>query len=276
MRSKYLAEKPDYNKSVLNLSVSKVKTFKDCKAKYKYNYIDKLPVKDFDFFKFGKFLHKILEDFYNAKMEGDTKSDHDLLTMVWKKVFPEWKSQLSKEDKAKCIEICQDFIEKYQKDIRLNNKTLATEKQFYVNIDDKVLLNGFIDRVALDNDNVLHLMDWKTSKSKQEYKKDFFQLITYGFIMCLEDPSIEKVRVSYVMMRHGFEFITKEFSREEVFQAEETYLGYAAKIGEEKLFRPNPNFLCNYCSFLDICPEALKKLGKKVKEPIKIGKLDTW
>jgi DNA-binding protein YbaB len=52
------------------LSVSKAKTFEDCKAKYKFSYIEKLPKKDWDFHVFGKFLHAILEEFHLQLMFG--------------------------------------------------------------------------------------------------------------------------------------------------------------------------------------------------------------
>ena len=48
----------------LPLSVSKVKTFDDCKAKYRYTYIEKLPRKEWSFHIFGSFLHLVLEEFH--------------------------------------------------------------------------------------------------------------------------------------------------------------------------------------------------------------------
>ena len=56
----------------LRLSVSKTKTFLDCKAKYKFCYIEKLPRKDWDFHTFGKFCHKVLEDFHNAYVKNNS------------------------------------------------------------------------------------------------------------------------------------------------------------------------------------------------------------
>src|SRR5690606_681164 len=51
------------------LSVSKVKTFDSCKAKYKYSYIEKLPKKEFEFHIFGTFCHDVLENFHLKLIE---------------------------------------------------------------------------------------------------------------------------------------------------------------------------------------------------------------
>ena len=52
------------------LSVSKLKTYTQCPLKYKFTYIDKLPRKTFEFHTFGKFCHKVLEDFHNVYIQG--------------------------------------------------------------------------------------------------------------------------------------------------------------------------------------------------------------
>ena len=51
------------------LSVSKAKTFDQCKAKFKYQYIEKLPKKSWDFQIFGQFLHAILENFHELMLK---------------------------------------------------------------------------------------------------------------------------------------------------------------------------------------------------------------
>src|SRR5690606_31482366 len=51
------------------LSVSKVKTFDSCAAKFKYSYIEKLPKKEWDFHVFGTFCHDTLENFHLKLIE---------------------------------------------------------------------------------------------------------------------------------------------------------------------------------------------------------------
>ena len=55
------------------------------------------------------------------------------------------------------------------------------------------------------------------------------------------------------MLRHNFDMITKEFSRDEVMKMSSNFLTYAEEITGEKLWRPNPTRLCGYCDFLSYC-----------------------
>lgn len=258
-KSRVLLAKPE-DHLPLSLSVSKYKTFKDCKAKYRFCYVEKLPRKEWDFHIFGKFLHEILEIFYRKILEGNKDAPNVVLTSSWKEAFVNWKSKLNDGQISEAKEICSLFLKKLSEDTQAPT-VLGVEKDFYIDIDGKVLLNGFIDRVQLDTDGVLHVSDYKTTKNKKYLKNDYFQLLTYAFVMCLEDESIQKVRTSYILLRHGFESFVKEFTREEVMSIEETFLEAADKIHGEKLFRPSPSNLCKYCDYLDHCDAGQRAIG---------------
>lgn len=243
------------NHSLFTLSVSKLKTFKDCKAKYRFGYIEKLPRKERDYHVFGKFLHQILESFHKARLEGNVSSNSDLMDETYKNCLSNWNSKLNESQITECKSIISEYLQ------ILNEKTkkysdsniLQVEKEFYIDIGGKVLLNGFIDLVQEDVDSVIHVADYKTTKNKKYVKNDFLQLKTYAYVLCLEDPSIEKVRASYIMLRHGFEYITKEFTRKAVMETEDLFVDYYSKINEEELWRPNPTPLCGYCDYLQSC-----------------------
>ena len=67
MSAKLLKDKPN-SFSGEWLSVSKVKTFKDCPAKYRYTYIEKLPRKSWEFQVLGQFAHSSLENLLKTAM----------------------------------------------------------------------------------------------------------------------------------------------------------------------------------------------------------------
>lgn len=270
IKSRILLARPEEHLP-LSLSVSKYKTFKDCKAKYRFCYVEKLPRKEWDFHVFGKYLHEILENFYRKVLEGNTETPNMILSASWKEAFTNWKPKLSKEQILEAKEICNLFLKKLSEEIAPPT-ILGVEKDFYIDIDGKVLLNGFIDRVQLDRDGVLHVSDYKTTKNKKYLKNDYFQLLTYAFVMCLEDESIQKVRTSYILLRHGFESFVKEFTREEVMSIESTFLEAADKIHSERLFRPSPSNLCKFCDYLDHCDAGQRVTGHVVN---KFGE-DSW
>src|ERR1051326_7311362 len=50
------------------LSHSSISLFNECPQKYKFKYIDKVPVKPRHFFSFGQSVHSALEFFYGVKL----------------------------------------------------------------------------------------------------------------------------------------------------------------------------------------------------------------
>lgn len=242
------------------LSVSKAKTFDNCKAKYKFCYIDKLPRKDWDFHVFGKFLHSILEHFHKSVIETQSTAIESLLNDSWHHAVKEYDATLSLDQKKEAKGIMESY-KRLLDDEGMPN-VIAVEKSFYIAVDDVVLLNGFIDRVQIDKDNVLHVVDYKTTKDKK-YLKDFFQLQTYAFALMTEDSSINRVRASFICLRHDFDVLTEEYTRADVEGIGEKFAKYASTIHEERLWRANPQFLCKYCDYQDKCNPGTEYLVKK-------------
>ncbi len=59
---------------------------------------------------------------------------------------------------------------------------IGVEKDFYINLNNKVLLNGFIDRIQIDPDGLIHVADYKTTKDPK-YLKDFFSVV--NLLLCI-------------------------------------------------------------------------------------------
>jgi len=261
VQGKFLKVVPQDRSVFLNLSVSKVKTFKTCKAKYHFYYIQKLPRKEWDFQVFGKFLHEVLELFHGEIIQGNKDPDHILMKRSFGTALKEYSAGMTSDMQKECFDILIAYLKKRHTEKGQHPEVLEVEKEFLINIADDILLNGFIDVVQRDPDGVLHVADYKTSKHKKYLKNDFMQLKTYAYAMCLEDPSLEKVRCSYVMLRHGFDSILAEFTRDEVMAMESEFQEFAATIKKEKLFRPTPSPLCKFCDYLEKCDDGLEKMG---------------
>jgi len=257
----------------LRLSVSKTKTFSDCKKKFEFSYIIKLPRKEFSYHTFGKFAHKILEDFHMAYVDGSKEPYHIIMSKAFKTAVEEYKEKLTPDMKKEGWDIVNEYLKMVSKN-KNNNlplNVIACEKNFELPIAENIILNGMIDRIQLDGDNVLHVADYKTTKNKKYLKDDWFQLLTYAYVLHQEDPSITKVRASYVLLRHNFEHITKVFNIDDILQVKDKYIDYASKILNEKEYAPNPSWQCRYCEYLDICEE-----GKKYANPQLTYGETTW
>lgn len=245
----------------LRISVSKAKCFEQCKKQYKFSYILKLPKKDREYHILGKFCHKILEDFHNAYINGSQKSYNLIMSQAFKNAMIEYKSSITPEMKKECWQIIDQYLKIISNDKKnnLSANVIACEKKFEISIEDKIILNGMIDRVRLDDDNTIHVCDYKTTKNKKYLKEDWFQLLTYAFILVSENPDIKKVRGSYILLRHDFEYLTEEFNLSQIMEVKNKYLDYANQISLETEYPANPTALCNYCDFLNSCVEGKGK-----------------
>jgi RecB family exonuclease len=251
-----LPEIPSVNK-ILRLSVSKVKTFLSCKKQYHFAYVLKLPRKDFEYHKLGRAVHLILEIFHGEYINGSLEQLNKAMSHSYKVAMKEFGHQLSEQSKKEIYDIIDKYLQ-YITDTQDTIKTITSvEKNFDFNITDKVVLNGMIDRIQTDNDGVIHVCDYKTTKNIKYIKNDFMQLLTYAYVIYSENPTIEKVRGSYILLRHNFEHITKEFSLDDILKIKEQYEGYAKQIESNSLWEANTTRLCAFCPFLDKCEEGM-------------------
>lgn len=259
----------------IKLSVSKTKTYIDCKKKFEYAYIMKLPRKEWDFHSFGKFCHKVLEDFHNLYIKGSCEKYPELnsnspyhvaMTTFFRDAMNDYKEKMTPEAIKDCKEIISQYLQIVSKDKtkKAITNVMACEKGFELLVNGNILLNGSIDRVQIDDDNVLHVCDYKTVKNKKYLKEDWFQLLTYAYILLKEDPSLEKVRASYILLRFNFEYITAEFSREEILAVEDKIVEYGKKMLSETNFTPSPSPLCKFCDYLDSCEAGKMNVNKKL------------
>lgn len=241
-------------KTEFRLSVSKAKVYNHCKAQYNFNYNLKLPKKERDYHVLGKFVHGVLEMFHKLLMAGDSRPYNNIMTECWKACLNSGEyNSLTPESKKEAREIISAYITKITNE-KANNSLpmfLSAEMAFSIEIAPSLVLNGAIDRIQEDLDNVIHVCDYKTTKNKKYLKNDWFQLLTYAYIILMDNPTLEKVRGSYILMRHKFEYITKEFKRDEILTVKDTYIKYADEIAQEQLWRPSPGRLCEWCDFYE-------------------------
>lgn len=253
------------NNQLIKLSVSKTSTFKGCKAKYKFSYIEKLPRKEWEFHTFGRFLHRILELFHLAYLEGAELSHEEVMGNAFNATMEEaeFKTKITQAVKDEAFSICETYLSIIKANPDVLKQIIGVESKFDFNLNDELILNGMIDRVQLDPDGVYHVLDYKTSKSTTYLKKDLLQLLTYAYVIYQQHPEIEKVRVSYIMLRMNCEFITKEFSLKEILTIKDVYEKFAKDIQSEEEYPANPTNLCPYCDYIELCPAGKAQVEQK-------------
>lgn len=202
--------------------------------------------------------------------------------LAYQKALETWGSKLTPENLAEAQNILTRFLEKLDEEEEAGKspQIVALEKEIKFNILDTILLTGYIDCFRIDHDSMPHVIDYKTNKPDKKtgradkyLKKDFLQLQTYAYFICLENPEIERVRTSYLLLRQNCDLITEEFSRKELMKVEDKLLEHYQEMIQEKLYRPNPTILCQYCDYLEKCKAGQDFVRMLDKTP-KFGSVD--
>ena len=142
---------------IKTISESKYQTFKQCKLKYRYRYVERLPEPEesnTDALHFGSYIHKILEDGVNAKTQEE-------LVQIAEEVKGTYK--VSEKYSGKDLKCIQNFL-KFNEQLE---NTVACELVFEVPVKDDITLNGVIDRVIKGKDGGYLVIDYKTSKREK-------------------------------------------------------------------------------------------------------------
>jgi ATP-dependent helicase/DNAse subunit B len=248
--------------NLLQLSVSKTKTFAGCKKQYYFNYIEKLPQPPKSYLIFGTFCHEVLEAFHQEYVQGCLLPHHIVMADAFNKAYKNNKDKITSVQKQECW----DILNKYLQCLSINptlhpSNVLAVEKRFDIPLNKNVSIRGAIDKVSQDKDGVLIVSDYKSTKQKKYLKGDWFQLATYCWVLLQEQPDLEMIRGSYILLRHDFEEISKDFYRDEILAVKDKYITYAEQITNETEFAANPTILCGWCSFLEHCDAGKKQTG---------------
>lgn len=247
-------------------SPSKINTFRDCRLKYKYQYIDRLPsdIENIEAFR-GKRVHETLEEFYRFIKDGSVKDLEWVLAKyeeLWNKNYTDTVKIVKKELSA------QDYFNKgkdalidYYNHYKPFNETkiVSTERQinFSVKCDGKEYsFTGILDRLDWnDKTNMFEIHDYKvtnTLMTQEEADKDW-QLGLYHVALKENWPDIERVKLVWHSLLFNKELVSYRTEKE----LKELQAQVAEKVTDIETcqdFSPRKSALCSWCDFQNICP----------------------
>lgn len=231
------------------ISDSKYKTFKQCKLKYKYKYVDYLPEPDeanTDALHFGSYIHKIFEDGYKLSSEQE-------LVKLSEGIRGEYK--VSSDYTGKDLICIKNFM-KFNKKL---GETVATELPFEVDLGKDIKLNGVIDRVIKGKNNNYLIIDYKTSK-KEKTKIDLFQDTqlkgyTYAIHKMYEVP-IKNITVAHYYPLTD-NIVSINYTSNQITSYVRTIINEVWGIRKSKKvdLTASRNEFCNWCPYKSLCPE---------------------
>jgi putative RecB family exonuclease len=240
-------------KKKLVLSASRLKTFQQCPRKYYYNYIEKLPKKDWPHFDLGTLVHGTLEKFHeDFKKDGEDHNLKRIMKLSFKahRKEMEEEKEISDEILLEARDLLTDYLKSMETD-GIGSEIISLEKDFEIELNKDISIKGFVDRLDRDADGVYHIKDYKTNKNTRYMEPS--QLRIYGIYLLDAYPDIDRFRGSYIMMRFNGSYISYDFNKEDVEKCKKELIEYGYKILEEQKFTPDQSRLCDWCDFKDTC-----------------------
>jgi len=241
-------------------SYSKIACFEQCPLKFKFRYIDRVPV-DFEHTieqYVGTMAHKTLEKLYSDLRNFKLNLLPGLLDYLvtewknnWKQDILIVKKDLTQEDYLKmAVQFVSDYYHKY---FPFNkSKTIATEHKINLKLDDETLLIGYIDRLD-SKDNIFSVHDYKTGKflPPQEQLDQDKQLALYA--LAVKDQfNANEIKLQWHFLAHNQTLESKR-TNEQLEQLKQETIQIIKVIEATKEFAAKPSRLCDWCEYGDGC-----------------------
>jgi len=250
----------------IRLSVSKAKTYDQCKRKFYYQYILKLPTTSKDYNALGSMVHLVLENLFRKWIDSGYKDDlKELLKVSWKESLDTKEGEEAK--RFNVMSRVKDHVLSYYNSFieRENTVPIEVECNFELKmrIGGEVIIElmGFIDRIDKKEDGTIVVLDYKTT-NKVQYL-DYLQLGVY-VAACkhkVHKGSDFKYEAAYILLKH--DNVMKQ--AKDIDTLYQKHLNKIVRIGIEIRntmsdghYPPSYSPLCNYCEFKQRCDDDLK------------------
>ena len=261
----------------LRLSFTRVDTFERCPRRFRYQYVDGLPQAPAPQLSFGSSVHEVLEWLYDRKHPVLPSLDDTL-----RRLFEVWDSsgyaEVGREEQLRAYEHARTVVTSFHARVEQQGFRLpaATEAWFELPVGDDIVVVGAIDRVDVDDDGELHVVDYKTNRSARSRAqvRGSLQLAIYALATEeLYGRRPASVALDFVVpgvqVRVGVDELDLAAVPKRLAQVAERI-----RAGEDT---PTPHRLCDWCDFRAICPawaedtqgrqaDAAEVLGRAMRE----------
>ncbi len=228
------------------LSTSRIKQYVRCPQQYYFDrHSDKKPMDIIDQTALhrGSIIHEVLEKLrYKPKKEiipeliNEVNENYDEYTLSYSEIQDITKS-----------------LERWLRTRDLGYEIIDVEKYFKIPVKD-FHLTGQIDVVEKLDNGILRVTDYKTGKTQRD-KKDMMnstQLKLYT-LASMEIYDVANVETSFDQINYPApEYI--QYSRDDLVEFLQYVISIKNKIENDEVQRPNPDWHCGFCDYINHCP----------------------
>lgn len=255
-------------------SHSRLSSYEQCPLRFKFAYIDHLEteieesVESF----LGSRVHEVLEKLYTDLKfkkirtlqellyffnDAWTKNWNDNIVIVRKEYTPENFKKLGEHYIA-------DYYNRYKPFDQ--DRTIALEKRIIIKLDERHIVQGYIDRISCKENGIYVIHDYKTTGSLPEtsYIEEDRQLALYAMAVKHDYPDCKNVILVWHFLAFDKEFSTVK-TEEQLRLLRKDIIKLIDTIEAAEEFPAHTGALCDWCEFQPECPQwkHLFKLQKK-------------
>jgi len=253
-------------------SFSRVTTFEQCARRFRYRYLDgvKEAFQGVEGF-MGNQVHSSLEWLYERRNAGKVPPIEEVVGHY----CDQWDRGLAGD--AARVRVVKTGIEmesyrragaemlsRFYRERFLSDRlvTVANEHHFVVNVGAEYQFQGFIDRLATDENGLLYVIDYKTgSRVPKKFEgKEAQQLEAYAMAM-FRSGDAEEIELVLDFLKTGSR-LRRRVLRSEADEIEVRIEQRIMKAEQATVFPPTPGVLCGWCGYNDLCESAMSRYSR--------------
>jgi putative RecB family exonuclease len=257
-----------------SLTPSKVGSFKDCALRFRFSAIDKLPEPPSEAALKGTLVHRVLERLFWELDAGQRTLDAALKRLDHEaRLFfasEDWASlELSDDEKPKFVAEADKLTRNYFTLEDPNTVNVAGTELMLEARAGTMMLRGIIDRLDLDDNGDLIVVDYKTGRAPGvNFEGNKLTGVHFYAYLCEQVLGRRPVAVKLLYLKEPVSITA--------IPSEQSIKGMTVKAGaiwkavekacDREDFRPNPGKLCSWCSFHAYCPAQGGTLPESLEE----------
>jgi putative RecB family exonuclease len=240
------------------LSPSGISSFLECPLAFKFKYIDKLAEPPNIFAVKGLLIHKILEELFKKDLPfRNIEIAYELLDSCIPNFYQDYLPYFDSEELLQALKSSIDYIDCY---FAIEQPALVSciGVETVVELTDSDLsLYGIIDRIDLNNNGTVTIVDYKTGRTPTIYDEkhkmvgvNFYALLYWKNFGILP----EEIKLLYLKEKTILSSKIDETSIEFTFKKIKAIAKAIQLCCETGRFMPKQSFKCQYCFFQKYCP----------------------